>query len=168
MNVKDAIQERRSIRKYLDKKIDRKILDQILEAGRLSHSARNMQEWKFIMVDDEDLIQKLVEGMKQDFGKQAAAMLVVCGKKESELMSSGQPRNTTDASIATAYMQLQAKELGIGSCWIGSFNPKHFNEILGVPEDMTAITLTILGYPAEDPDPRHRKPREDVISYNKF
>lgn len=169
MSTFDTITQRRSIRKYEDRKIEKEILDKILEAGRLAPSASNRQDWKFIMVTEPDLLKKVAAAMPQDFGQDAAAILIGCGKNDNtDLMRCDQPKAPMDLSIATSYMQLVAWEEGIGSCWVGSFYTEPVREALNIPEDMTPITLTTLGYPAENPKARERKSSEEVISYNKY
>ncbi|MDO5713346.1 MAG: nitroreductase family protein [Tissierellia bacterium] len=168
MSIYEVIQNRRSIRKYQDREIPKEILDKILEAGRLAPSASNEQNWKFIMVTEPKLLQKVASSMPQDFGRDAKAILVSIGEKDSRQMRCEQPKATVDLSIATSYMQLVAWEEGIGSCWIGSFYADVVKEALNIPENMTPVALTTLGYPGENPDPRFRKSKDEVISYNKY
>lgn len=167
MSTLDTIMERRTIRKYQDKPIEREKLERILQAGHYAPSARNAQDWKFICVDKPDLIAQVATAMPQDFGEHAAAFIVGVGKKEAGLMMCGQPRNTVDLSIATTAMQLVAWEEGVGSCWIGSFDAEVIREVLSLPNEQAAITLTVLGYPDESPERRPRKAKNEVIQFNK-
>ncbi|MDO5718826.1 MAG: nitroreductase family protein [Tissierellia bacterium] len=168
MEVFEIIKKRRSIRKYKDEKIDKKILEKILEAGRLAPSTRNSQNWKFIMVTEKELLQKVASSMTQDFGREAQAIIVACGIKDSEYMKSNQPKTAIDISVATAYMQLVALEENIGSCWIGSFDAEIVREAIGIPSNMCAVTLTTLGYMDENPDARPRKEFDEVCKFNEY
>jgi len=169
MDVLSAIKGRRSIRKYKDKSIEEEKLQKVLEAARLSPSAKNMQNWKFIVVRDEEIKKKLVdEAIKQPFVNEAPVILVCCGTETESRMKCGQYRYTVDLSIATAYMILEAYEQGLGTCWLGSFDEEKAKEILGIPEGVRIVTITPLGYPDETPSPRPRKALEDIVCYDRY
>ncbi len=169
MDVLSAIQGRRSIRKYSNKPVEEEKLLKVLEAARLSPSARNVQEWKFIVVKDPETRQRLTEAIAQPFVGEAPIILVCCGIETSGLMKCGQPRYTIDVSIATAYMILEAYELGLGTCWLGSFDENKVKNVLDIPqEDVRVVAITPLGYPSESPSQRPRKELEEIISYDKY
>jgi nitroreductase len=169
MDVLSAIKERRSIRKYKDKPVEEEKLQKVLEAARLSPSAKNMQNWKFIVVRDDETKKKLVdEAIMQPFVGQAPIILVCCGIEPESIMKCGQYRYTVDLSIATAYMILEAYEQGLGTCWLGSFDEKKAKEILGVPEDVRIVSITPLGYPDETPSPRPRKSLDEIVCYDRY
>ncbi|MBQ2112353.1 MAG: nitroreductase family protein, partial [Bacteroidales bacterium] len=73
-----------------------------------------------------------------------------------------------DASIASTYLHLATFGMGLGSCWVGSFDPDMASEIVGCPEGTRVITVVTVGYPDENPSPRPRKSFEEVAVYNKF
>lgn len=169
MDVLSAIKGRRSIRKYKDMPIEEEKLHKVLEAARLSPSAKNMQNWKFIVVKNEETKKKLVdEAIKQAFVGQAPIILVCCGTETESRMKCGQYRYTVDLSIATAYMILEAYEQGLGTCWLGRFDEEKVKEILGIPEDVRVVSITPLGYPDESPSPRPRKAIDDIVCYDKY
>lgn len=166
--VFEAITKRKSIRRYETTPIEKDKLNTLLEAARLAPTACNMQDFRFIMVDDPEIKNKVAEAMGQSFGKGAAAILVGCGLKNSEEMLCGQKRNVVDLSIATSFVILEAYELGLGACWIGNFQTAPVIEALNISEDMIPITMVTLGYPAEDPAGKPRKPIDCVVAYNQF
>ena len=168
MTVFEAVKERRSIRKFLDKPIKEEHLEMILEAGRLSPSARNQQNWKFILVKDEKVKKGLHEAIDQPFVNNAPAFLVVCGLETDSIMRCGEARYTVDGSIALTHMMLVAHELNIGSCWLGSFDQDKAKEVLEVPEDVKIVAITPLGYADEKPGPRPRKDFDEVVSFDKY
>jgi len=169
MDVLSAIKGRRSIRKYSSEPVEDEKLLKVLEAARISPSARNVQEWKFIVVKDQEIRAKLTnEAICQPFVGEAPIILVCCGKETSGLMKCGQPRYTIDVSIATAYMVLEAYELGLGTCWLGSFDENKVKEILDIPQEVRVVAMTPLGYPSESPTQRPRKSLEEIISYDKY
>jgi nitroreductase len=169
MDVLSAVQERRSIRQYSDKPVEDDKLNKVLEAGRLSPSATNRQSWKFIIVKDEITRAKLTEATNgQEFVGQAPVIIAACGTDPDSVMACGQHRHAVDISIAVAYMILEAHEQGLGTCWLGNFNEKMVKEILGIPENIRVVTIFPLGYPAESPAQRPRKPLEEIVCYEKY
>lgn len=168
MDVLSAIKGRRSIRKYSDKPVEEEKLLKVLEAARLAPSARNEQNWKFIVVKDPETKEKLTEAIGQSFVGEAPIILVSCGTEPKSVMRGGQPRYTVDLSIATAYMILEAYEQGLGTCWLGSYDEDKVKKVLGIPEDVRVVAITPLGYPAESPAPRPRKEFDEIVCYDKF
>lgn len=168
MNVMDAVKSRRSIRKFSAKPVEEEKLAAVLEVARLAPSARNMQSWKFIAVDDKKTISKLKAACgNQDQVGMAPVVIAVCATKQN-IMTCGQTAEFIDASIAMSYMTLEACEQELGTCWIGNFHEDKVKEILSVPDDATVIAVSPLGYPDEHPAARPRKSASEVISFNKF
>lgn len=168
MDVLTAIKGRRSIRKYKDKPVEEEKLLKVLEAARLSPSARNRQDWKFIVVKDSETRRKLTEAIGQPFVGEAPIIIVSCGIEPEGVMKGGQPRYTVDLSIATAYMILEAYEQGLGTCWLGSYDEEKVKGVLGIPDSVRVVAITPLGYPDEEPAPRPRKELDEIVSYDKF
>lgn len=168
MDVLSAIKGRRSIRKYSNKPVEEEKLLKVLEAARLSPSARNRQEWKFIVVRDDKTREELTEAIGQPFVGEAPIILVCCGTESEGVMRGGQPRYTVDLSIATAYMILEAYEQGLGTCWLGSYDEGKVKEVLDIPEGVRVVSITPLGYPDESPSPRPRKELDEIVSYDRF
>ena len=169
MNVRDAIAARRSIRAYKEQPIEDDKLRRVLEAGRLAPSARNMQEWKFVVVRDKSVIQKMVDVCRgQKFVGEAGAVVVACAVKHDLVMSCGQYAYPIDIAIAVDHMSLAAVEEDLGSCWIGAFYEDKAKELLGIPDDVRAAIILTLGYPAESPGPKPRNPFEEVFCFDKY
>lgn len=169
MDVIEAIRKRRSIRRYQQRPVEEEKLNRILEAGRLAPSAKNLQDWKFIVVRDPERRRRLAEAAKnQQFIAEAPVVIAACGTETRYVMTCGQHTYTIDVSIAVDHMTLEATELGLGTCWIGAFYEDRVKEILGVPENIRVVALLPLGYPAEDPAPRPRKPMEEIVCYERW
>jgi nitroreductase len=167
MNVIDAIKVRRSIRAYQDRQIEEEKLLAVLEAGRLAPSARNLQDWKFIIVRDKEKRQSLsVAATGQSFVAQAPVVIAACGTETEYIMTCGQHTYPIDVAIAIDHMSLEALEQGLGTCWIGAFHEDQVKEILGVPNKIRVVVMLALGYPAESPSARPRKRVEEIISYD--
>jgi nitroreductase len=169
MEIATAIRERRSIRAYQATPVEEEKLALILEAGRLSPSARNRQEWRFIVVKERGTREKLAQAANgKHFVAEAPLIIVACATGAEYVMACGQPAGTVDTSIAFAYMILQAHELGLGTCWLGSFNATAVKEILGIPSQVQVVAMTPLGYPAQVPTPTPRKPLAEVVCYERY
>jgi nitroreductase len=168
MNVFDAIETRRSVRKFHPDAIEPEKLEKVLEAARISPSAANQQNWKFILVQDKAKIALLkAASYDQPQVGEAPAAIVACATDSRE-MSCGQQTAPVDVSIAVSYLILEAHELGLGTCWLGHFNADAVKAALDIPENVTVVAFTPIGYPAETPEARPRKSKEEVISYDKF
>ena len=169
MDVSAAIKGRRSVRSYKNLEIEDDKIDKILEAGRLSPSANNRQEWKFIVVKNVETKKKLSRAaMNQSFIGQAPVVLAACATESKAVMSCGHPTYAVDLSIAFAYMLLQAYELGLGTCWIGAFNEDEVKSVLGVPKDVRVVALSPLGYPATNTIARSRKRLDEITCFEAY
>lgn len=167
--VLEAIKKRQSVRNYQNKEIPEEILQEILEAGRLAPSASNRQGWKFIVVKDEHLKQKLVPVCRnQKFVGEASVVIVGCATNLEHIMPCGEHSYPIDLAIALDHMSLQAAALGLGTCWIGAFYQDEVKEILGVPEGVCVVNLLTLGYPKKLGTKTERKPLSEIICYNKY
>jgi nitroreductase len=169
MDVMSAIRKRRSIRKFKSKPVEENKLQEILEAGRLSPSASNRQDWKFIVVREKDKINEIaIASNNQSFIASAPVVIVACSTNPTRRMSGGQLAGPIDVSIAVTHMILKAVEEGLGSCWIGAYNESKIKSILGIPEGVSVVALFPLGYPDEDPPPRPRKEFKEVFVFEKW
>lgn len=168
MSILDSLKERKSIRKYKDKPVEDEKIESVLEAARLSPSAKNAQDWKFIVVRDPKKREKITGATGQGFVGEAPVILVACGEKPDSVMRCGQNRYTVDLSIATSYMILEAQEQGLGTCWLGSFDEEKVKEILEIPEQVRVVAMTPLGYADESPKAKPRKELKEIVSYDKY
>lgn len=169
MELFEVIRNRRSIREYQDKPIEDDKLEKILNAARLAPSARNRQEWCFVVVRDPEKRQRLSEAAKnQRFVAEAPISIACCGGGTDYKMTCGHPAFLLDLAIAIDHMALAATALGLGSCWVGAFYQDQVKKILGIPETISVVELLTLGYPDESPLPRSRKPLKEIIRYEKW
>lgn len=148
--------------------MDDETLNVVLEAGRLAPSARNMQDWKFIVVRDPALRRRLSEAARgQSFVGQAPVVIAACGTSDL-VMTCGQPAYSIDVSIAVDHMTLAAFSLDLGTCWIGAFYEDRVKQILGIPDQVRVVALLPLGYPEEQPAARPRKSLSEIVSYDSW
>ena len=175
----DIIRHRRSIRRYLDKPVEREKIMLCLEAARLAPSACNSQPWKFIIVDDGETKGRLCRAAfsgiysVMSFARKAPLIVAVVSEKAKFLERiGGLLRDTNfyliDIGIATEHFILQAEELGLGSCWIGWFNEGAVKSILNVPKDRRVDILIAVGYydRGKIGQPHKREPIENISAFN--
>jgi nitroreductase len=169
MSVLDAIKSRRSIRSFKDKPIEEDKLLRVLEAGRLAPSAKNMQEWRYILVKDKELRRKVaVACNNQYFIAEAPVVIVGCATMADYVLTCGQSAYTIDVSISMDHMSLQAVEEGLGTCWIGAFREDEVKRILNVPSEMRVVEVMPLGYPKFQPEPKPRMRLEEIVFYDRY
>jgi nitroreductase len=168
MAVLEAIRKRYSCRTYQDKAIEQEKLNTILEAARLAPSAKNLQDWRFVVVTDKKRKQQVANCTNQAeaFGK-AGAMIAACSVCR-ETMRCGQQIAPIDVSIALEHIALAATELGLATCWIGSFDTEKVRQILEIPKDIAIIELMALGYPVDGRRQTTREPMKNIVCRDKW
>jgi len=175
----EVIQSRQSDRAYLTTPIEKEKLDRILEAARLAPSACNAQPWKFIVVDNSELKNKIADctsstilGMNH-FTKQAPVHIVIVEEKANFTSSAGSLiKNKTfpliDIGIAAEHICLQATAEGLGTCMIGWFDETKVKKLLNIPKSKRVPLIITIGYPAKETREKRRKSLNDVVSFNSY
>ena len=162
MEVKDAIKGRRSVRKYKRTQISGLVMEELLDSMRLSPSSSNEQRWSIIVVTDAELRDKLVSASgNQKFVGECSAYLV-------GVIDRGDDFRTIDLAIALDHLTLRAVEMGLGTCWIGDFDPDEVSKILGIPKDKEVPICMTLGYPALSPGARKRKKLSELFHSDRW
>ena len=166
MKVLDVIRKRYSCRAYQEKSIEQDKLDIILEAARLAPSAKNTQDWRFVVVTDRDMKSQVAGTTNRpEVFEKAGAIITACSNSD-DVMRCGQAIGPIDVAIALEHISLQAADLGLGTCWIGSFDADKVRQILAIPDDLIIVELMALGYPAgSKPEPK-REPIEKIVCYD--
>jgi len=165
MDVMEAIRARYSCRAYLDKPVEKEKLDKVIEAARLAPSAKNLQDWRFVVVTDRQAKKRLAEAASnQMFLADARAILVACSVSD-HVMRCGQCVGPIDVAIAVEHICLEAVELGLATCWIGSFDADRVRRLLGIPPHVALIELLALGHPAEPWRQPRREPPEKIVCF---
>ena len=150
MEVFEAIKTRRSVRAYSTKSIEPISHERLLAALRYAPSACNFQPWRFILVEDQQLREKLAEASnRQMWMAQAPLIIVACGFAEMAYKSMGGYGNSVEVDIAIAldHLTLIAVAEGLGTCWIGAFDEQNVKDLLNVPKKVKVIALIPVGYP---------------------
>ena len=164
------LKSRRSIRRYRPDPVPDELIEQLLEAGRWAPSASNRQPWAFIVIRDADIRQQVAQHAAYYFVRwahveEAPLLIVLCGDARSRVYRRFLHE---DVGLAGAQMMLQAKALGLGTCWIGGLDHKAIADILKVPDYMEIVGLLTVGFPAEDPPPPTRKPLVEIVHYDVY
>jgi nitroreductase len=150
---------RRSIRTYLDKAVPQELLRALLAAAMAAPTAANSQPWEFVVVTIPETLALLRERMM--FARyHAPAAIVVCGNPDIANNTAARQYWVQDCSAATENILIAAAALGLGAVWIG-VHPlpsvvAPVREILGLPDNVTPLSLVYVGYPAEERPPSER------------
>ena len=168
MDLYEAIEKRCSVRSYQDRAVEEDKLQRVLTAGRDAPSARNRQQWKFVVVRDEGVRKQVAEAAEQPFLAEAPVIVAAVGLTPDETMYCDVPTDPVDCAIASDHLTLAAVAEGLGTCWIGHFKQDACRELLGVPSSAKIIELMPLGYPAAERKPKSRKPLDQVVCHDKF
>lgn len=159
-------EERYSCRAFEKKPVPEELVQQILEAARLAPSAVNKQPVKIWVARSPEALEKLASTTKYIFD---APLVFVVGGSPSQAWVSridGKNRAETDACIAATHLMMEITDLGLGSCWVGSFDAKAVNSLFPETEGWDIIALFPTGYPALGPSERHsvRKSMEEFAA----
>jgi nitroreductase len=169
MDFLELVQSRYACRAYQPRPIEDDKLLRVLEAVRLSPSGSNRQPWKFVMVQDLELKRALVRACaNQRFIATAPVVIAGCGLMPDRMMSCGVPGDPVDVAIALTHLSLAASAEGLASCWVGAFSQDEVREVLGIPLSVKVIELMTIGYPADTPRIKTRKPLSEIISRDRW
>jgi nitroreductase len=163
----DLIKQRYSVRAYKPDPVEDDKLRQVLEAVRWAPSACNRQPYQLIVIDTV----KQAEGLRQIYHRswfysQAPLVIAMCGlTEEAWRRRDGQNYQYVDAAIAMDHLILAATELGLGTCWVAAFDVQAARRVLGLPLNVEPVAFTPLGYPADEPGPKDRKPLDELVRY---
>ncbi|MFV0535975.1 MAG: nitroreductase family protein [Dysgonomonas sp.] len=171
MQLKNLIESRYSVRAYLPNVVEREKIDYILECARLSPSACNLQPWKFYIITDPVLKQKVEESYNREWFKSAPIHIIVCKDTSTSwkrTATDGKDFSDVDAAIAAEHICLATAEQGLGTCWICNFNPDILNKALDLPPHIEAIAIFPIGYVNEEKSispSKVRKPLTDITEW---
>ncbi len=168
MDVFEAIYNRRSVRSYKRDLVPEESLSRVLEAASRAPSAGNLQPWRFIIIRDAARKNALAQAaLGQSMVAAAPVVVVVCAdQRRSGRYYSERGTNLfciQDTAAAIENLMLAAFALGLGTCWVGSFDENRAADILRIPNSMRPVAIIPLGYPAEHPNPTPRRPLSEVV-----
>lgn len=170
----DLLMNRRSIRTYLDKPVEKEKIRTILQGALTSPASKHSNCWEFIVVDDRDMLEKLAQCREtgSQFIAQAPLAIVVLADSSKSVVWQ------EDASIASIILQLGAQDLGLSSCWVQVHGRVYTDEVsseiyiqrlLDIPEDIKVLNIITIGYKNEDRKSFEKeKLQYEKIHYNKY
>ncbi|EUB32115.1 nitroreductase family protein [Olsenella uli] len=168
MDFMQLARERYSCKKFDGRKVDESLLQQILEAGRLAPTAKNLQEQHVYILDSADALAKFDGASPCRYG--ASTVLLVAFDSENVFTYPGNAHDSgvEDAAIVATHMMLAAKSLGVDSCWVNFFDPDALAATLALPKGEIILMALDLGYPAEGTKPLanhgNRKALEETVT----
>jgi len=173
MDVFECITNRRSIRSFKKDPVSDQMIGVMLYCATHAPSAGNTQEWHFIVVKDDDVKKELADAaLKQSFIADAPVVIVVCIDKEKIKLRYAERGESLysiqDTACATMNMLLAAEEMGLGTCWVGSFDEDALEHILELPNQLRAVAIIPVGYSDEEKKKPRRIDFENVTHVNKY
>lgn len=173
MDVFEAITTRASITRYTDEGVDREKVARLLEAARWAPSAGNMQTWEFIIVEDDDLKERLSQyAQNQPHVREAPVVIVILTDEERAERRYGDRGRDLYAIQETAAcmqnMMLQAHNEELGAAWVGAFNEEQVRDLLYVPDRTRPVAIVTVGHPAERPEQPSKFNISKVTYVNKY
>lgn len=179
MEAIKCIKERRSIRKFQDKKVPHDVIDEIVEAAAYAPSWKNTQVTRYIVTEDREVMNKIADGCVLGFEynidtiRNAPALVIVTmitgrsgmEKDGSATTSKGADWGVFDTGIAAQTFCLAAHDKGVGSVIMGIFDEDSVAKVVPVPEGQKVAALIAIGYPDEEPKAPRRKEVSDLVTY---
>jgi nitroreductase len=166
MEFSELIKNRYSVRAYKADPVEEEKLQQVLEAARLAPTAANRQPFQILVIHTRGREAELKRIYGRDWFVQAPLVICVCALP-AEAWSRTDRKNyaEVDATIAMDHLILAAANLGLGTCWIAAFDPAAARSVLGLPKEVEPIAFTPLGYPADKPAAKKRRPLPELVRY---
>jgi nitroreductase len=168
MKFFEAVGARRSTRAYLARAVPEEALQRVLEAANLAPSAGNLQAYEIFVVTNKRKREDLARAAREQIFIATAPVVLVfakhpalCEERYGKLADS--LYSIQDATIACAFASLAAAAQGLGSCWIGAFEPEDVRKILGAPRGVTPVSMLPIGYASERPRPQERRALEELV-----
>lgn len=166
MDFQELIRKRYSVRAYKPDAVPEEKLQRVLEAAQLAPTAANHQPIRFIVIHTAGRKKDLKRMYRFDWLSQAPLVIAACAV-QAEAWIRPDKRNyaDVDVTIAMDHLILAATDLGLGTCWIAYFDTAAVKEILQLPQGVEPIALTPLGYAADLPGEKKRKPLTELVRY---
>lgn len=167
MHFSELVKARYSVRGYKPDKVEQDKLDAVLNAANLAPTAANRQPIRIIVARTANRKEKLRQVYHRDWFVQAPLVICACAVPAEAWTRKFDDVNyaIVDATIAMDHLILAAAEQGLGTCWIAAFDPRAVHEVFNIPDDWQPVALTPLGYPADVPKEKKRKPLDEIVAF---
>ena len=164
MNFLELVKSRYSCRQYANRPVEKEKLEYVMECVRLAPSAVNLQPWRFRIVKDVEVLQKLWECYNREWFKSAPVCIVASVVHDEEwVRSDGKHHGDIDVAIAVEHLCLAAAEQGLGTCWVCNFDAALCKEVLAMRENEEALVIIPMGYPDCEPTEKKRKDMNEIV-----
>lgn len=167
MSLLQLLSKRYSVRAYKPDEVEHEKLQLVLEAARLAPTAANRQAFRILVVKTEGRREELKTIYPKDWFVQPPYILGIVWVKGTEWVRRGDRKayGELDAGIVFDHLVLEAADQGLGTCWVGAFDPDAARSVLQLEPDWEPLAFTPLGYPAEETVRKIRKPLADLVVY---
>lgn len=164
MEFFDVVKNRKSVREYSDKAVEKSLIEKIVDAGRVATTARNEQPWEFIATYDKEILKKICAMCPNGpFIKDASCLIAVFSKDTKYYLE--------DCSAATQNMLLAIEALGLGGCWVAGDKKDYAGEvkkIFSVPDGYRLVSMISVGYPKKTQGPKAKRNVKEVLHWEKW
>jgi len=166
VEFRELIVRRYSVRAYKSDPIEADKLQFVLEAARLAPTAANRQPFQLIVIRTAGRQAELRRIYAREWFTQAPLVICACGIPDlAWVRGDGRSYMDVDVAIAMDHLVLAAADVGLGTCWVANFDPIAAREVLRLPNGLEPVAFTPLGYPADQPKPKERKPLAELVRY---
>jgi len=166
MDFLEVVKSRYSVRGYKPDSVEPEKLKAILEVARVAPTASNRQAFKIIVIDTAARRNELKKIYSREWFIEAPVVIGVCSiPGQSWVRSDDKNYSDVDAAIVMDHIILAATALGLGTCWVGAFNPAAAREVLGLEESWEPVAFTPIGYPQASNPNRPKKPLNELVVY---
>lgn len=163
----DCIMSRKSVRKFDSRTVSAETIETILKAGMAAPSAMNKQPWKFVVVQDKQMLKTIADSMPNIRTATAPMAIIVCGDMSKTLDGVAREFWVQDCSAATQNILLAAHSMGLGAVWNGLYPDlprcKFISNLLQMDNRYIPLCVVPIGYPAENPEVKNKWKPENVI-----
>lgn len=171
MKLQEAIDKRHSVRSYLDKKVPLDKIIEALDAASKAPFAGNKNNLKFIVVIDEKEKLQISKYTAQDWVQDANVIIVVCadeGHLENLYQEHAKKYTNQHLGASIENLMLRITDLGLGTCWIGSFIEEGVRKTLDIPKNISIEAILPIGYEKTKQKRIKKTPLEDLIFWDKW
>ncbi len=167
MDTIECILTRKSVRKFENKKVPKEIIKKIIECAIAAPSARNTQPWKFIIIDEKNILEKIPLINPNAPSSEHSIGIVICAKPQADYVFWPQ-----DCAAATYGILLSLHAYGLGGVWTGIYpreeRMENFRKLLDIPKEVFPFAFIPIGYSKDESKKKERKNIDEMIHYNKY
>lgn len=154
MNLLDLMKDRYSCRRFSTRKVEKEKIEKILKAAKLAPTARNLQPQRILVLTQKEQLEKL--SLCTEYGWNAPVIMIIFYDKSISYKRDkydGKEFGDIDSSIVATHMMLEIHSLGLGTTWIGAFDPEKLVKVYEIPENLVPVAILPIGYPALEARP---------------